>query len=71
MDDLVAKLSNVPPNIFRIKGVVQIESGSHVLVQFVCGRYEITPFENSTPAEPFLVFIGNDVERIAADFRRL
>ena len=37
MDDLVAKLSNVPPNMFRIKGVVQIESGSNVLVQFVGG----------------------------------
>jgi len=68
MDDLIAKLSNVPPNIVRIKGVVQIESGGNVLVQFVGGRYEITPFDSSPPPKPFLVFIGNDAEAVAEGF---
>ncbi len=71
IDDLIAKLCDVPPNIFRIKEVVKTDSGSNVLVQFVGGRYDVTPFDGARPVEPFLVLIGTDVEKVAADFRRL
>jgi G3E family GTPase len=42
---LLAFLQNFPPNVVRAKGVVELASGDHRLVQKVGGTISISPTE--------------------------
>ncbi|MHC1713393.1 MAG: GTP-binding protein [Solidesulfovibrio sp.] len=57
-------LDRLPPQVFRVKGVVCLSDvdGPQVL-QGVGGRREVRPLGREFPDEPFLVFIGHDLDK--------
>jgi len=64
-------LENVPPNVFRIKGVVDLVERGSTLVQFVGGRFNLSEFKNPNVAERFLVLIGHELDPVADTIRSL
>lgn len=65
-ESLLAYLSNLPPSVFRIKGIIDFrQEDAPSLLQYVAGRCEITPFAHPSFNERFLIVIGRDVEEIA------
>lgn len=61
-DQLVNVLSDVPEEVFRIKGVIDIDSYEvPMLVQFVGGRYEISQYPEPDSTERYLIVIGRDL----------
>ncbi len=64
-------LENVPPNVFRIKGVIDLVGRGATLVQFVGGRFNLSEFQNLKETERFLVLIGHELDATAAAVRSL
>ncbi|HBN26892.1 MAG TPA: hypothetical protein DD405_05445 [Desulfobacteraceae bacterium] len=66
-------IESLPPNVFRMKGVVNFENAQEpVLIQYVAGRYELSEFNNSNLPDRFLVLIGQGIQKnlIISDFRK-
>ena len=62
-DRLFATLAASPPGVFRIKGVARIAGAPlPVVVQYVPGRAEVEPARKPSPAAPFLLIIGRDLD---------
>jgi len=60
-----AYLKALPPNVFRLKGIVQFEKEPHQsVVQYVQGRYEFVPQREDQTHEAFLVCIGKDMNTL-------
>jgi len=69
-DDLTAALDALADRVFRIKGVLDVkDEGGPLLVQFVAGRYEFSAFNNREMSERFLVFIGQNMDKVALEAR--
>jgi len=69
--DLIDVLENVPPTVFRIKGVVDVVGRGPTLVQFVGGRFNLSEFQNPNVAERFLVLIGHELDIVSDRFRSI
>ncbi|MDO9566094.1 MAG: GTP-binding protein [Candidatus Desulfaltia sp.] len=66
-------IESLPPDIFRMKGVVNFENTKlPVLIQYVAGRYELSEFKNSKFSEQFLILIGQGIQKdsIISDLRK-
>lgn len=61
MDSLVQALETLPSSVFRLKGIVDLGSGQAVLVQYVCGHYDVSNFLNPNVSDRFLIIIGNNL----------
>jgi G3E family GTPase len=54
----------MPPEIFRIKGVVEFtDADQPLLFQYVGGRFELCEFNNPKMPDRFLVLIGQDIQK--------
>ena len=62
MDAFIQIIESMPPSVFRLKGIVNIGVGRSVLVQYVCGHYDISNFQNPNVTERFIVIIGHELE---------
>jgi len=62
MDAFIKIIESMPPSVFRLKGIVNIGVGQSVLVQYVCGHYDISNFQNPNVTERFIVIIGHELE---------
>jgi len=61
-DAFIEKLENMPPAVFRIKGIVDFSGmDTSMLVQFVGGRYELSEYNNPNFNERFLTVIGQNL----------
>ena len=61
--DLLGILDNLPKEVFRLKGIVNVaESDEHEVVQYVSGRYELSRLGNKFDDESFLVAIGKNMD---------
>ena len=62
-EDLLEILNNLPREVFRLKGIVNVaKSDEHEVVQYVSGRYELSRLGNDFDGESFLVAIGKDMD---------
>lgn len=53
-------------NFYRIKGLASCKGDeTQYVVQFVNGKFEITPFSDCKRCDNFLVFIGRGIEQSA------
>lgn len=68
---LVTVLENISPNVFRIKGVVDLVGRGPTLVQFVGGRFSLSDFQNPKATERFLVLIGHELDSVVNSIRSL
>jgi G3E family GTPase len=58
--DFLQAVAQLPPPIFRVKGVLAFsDSPQPMLFQFVGGRFELSPFPGKDPRERFLTVIGH------------
>lgn len=64
-------MEHVPPNVFRIKGVVDLVGRGPTLVQFVGGRFNLSEFQNPNVTERFLVLIGHELDTVVEGIRSL
>jgi G3E family GTPase len=71
MDDFIMIVESMPPSVFRLKGIVSIGAGQAVLVQYVCGHYDISNFQNPNVTERFIVIIGHELESTTQQFKAL
>lgn len=56
-------MSDIPENFYRIKGLASFKDDeAQYVVQFVNGKFEITPFSDRKRCDNFLVFIGREIE---------
>jgi G3E family GTPase len=63
-DPFLEAIESLPPNIFRIKGVLDfIDTGKPLLFQYVVGRFELSEFNNPNLADRFLIFVGQDLQK--------
>ncbi|WP_282110667.1 CobW family GTP-binding protein [Shewanella algicola] len=69
--DLIDVLDTLPSNVFRLKGIVTLESERPVLVQYVAGDYQINDFDSSMLEEQFLVAIGHDLTQVQLQLTQL
>lgn len=59
-------MSDMPENFYRIKGLASFKGDeTQYVVQFVNGKFEITPFSDCKRCDNFLVFIGRGIEQSA------
>ena len=59
-------MSDMPKNFYRIKGLASFKDDeAQYVVQFVNGKFEITPFSDRKCCDNFLVFIGRGIEQSA------
>ena len=59
-------MSDIPENFYRIKGLASFKDDeAQYVVQFVNGKFEITPFSDRKCCDNFLVFIGRGIEQSA------
>ena len=57
-------MSDMPENFYRIKGLASFKDDeAQYVVQFVNGKFEITPFSDRKRCDSFLVFIGRGIEQ--------
>jgi len=64
MDKLCHVLDNLPPSVYRLKGVVSIEGfDDQQLLQFVFGRYEFMNFHDAHIKPNTIVVIGEKLYR--------
>lgn len=69
-DDLTTALDAFADRVFRIKGVLDFkDEAAPRLVQFVAGRYEFSAFNKHDMTERFLVFIGQNLDKVALEAR--
>ena len=56
-------MNDIPENFYRIKGLASFKGDeAQYVVQFVGGKFEITPFSDRKCCDNFLVFIGRGIE---------
>jgi cobalamin synthesis protein, P47K len=56
-------MSDIPENFYRIKGLASFKGDeAQYVVQFVNGKFEITPFSDRKCCDNFLVFIGRGIK---------
>jgi len=56
-------MSDIPENFYRIKGLASFKDDeAQYVVQFVGGKFEITPFSDRKRCDNFLVFIGRGID---------
>ncbi|KAB1440269.1 CobW family GTP-binding protein [Pseudodesulfovibrio senegalensis] len=61
-EDLIRTLKHLPPEVFRLKGIVGISDTNEAeVVQYVAGRYEFSRLGNDFDDDYFLVAIGRDM----------
>ena len=59
-------MSDIPENFYRIKGLASFKDDeAQYVVQFVNGKFEITPFSDRKCCDNFLVFIGRGIKQSA------
>ena len=59
-------MSDIPENFYRIKGLANFKGDeAQYVVQFVNGKFEITPFSDRKRCDNFLVFIGRGIDESA------
>lgn len=59
-------MSDMPENFYRIKGLASFKDDeAQYVVQFVGGKFEITPFSDCKRCDNFLVFIGRGIDKSA------
>lgn len=59
-------MSDMPENFYRIKGLASFKGDeTQYVVQFVGGKFEITPFSDRKCCDNFLVFIGRGIKQSA------
>lgn len=59
---LLNTLDGLPESVFRLKGIVHLaDSPQPVVVQYVCGRHELSPLGDEFDQPGFLVAIGKDL----------
>ena len=59
-------MSDIPENFYRIKGLASFKDDeAQYVVQFVNGKFEITPFSDRKRCAHFLVFIGRGIKQSA------
>lgn len=59
-------MSDIPENFYRIKGLTSFKNDeAQYVVQFVNGKFEITPFSDYKRCDNFLVFIGRGIKESA------
>ena len=59
-------MSDMPENFYRIKGLASFKDDeAQYVVQFVNGKFEITPFSDRKCCDNFLVFIGRGIKQSA------
>ncbi len=57
-------IKSLPHNIFRIKGVVDLEDFKQpMLFQYVGGRFEFSQFKNPKMEDRFVILIGQDIQK--------
>ena len=67
-DRFLEAIESLPPNVFRIKGVVDfVDTGKPLLFQYVAGRFGLSEFNNPNLADRFLIFIGQDLQKELID----
>ncbi len=67
-ENLIRTLKNLPPEVFRLKGIVGIAGTEEAeVVQYVAGRYELSRLGDSFEDEYFLVAIGKNMDLSALD----
>jgi G3E family GTPase len=71
MDAFIKIVESMPPSVFRLKGIVNLGAGQAVLVQYVCGHYDISNFQNPNVTERFIVIIGHDLESTTQQFKAM
>lgn len=65
-------LSMLPPNIYRVKGIVQFENEpTQSIVQYVHGEYEFLNQYSEQNSEAFLVYIGKKLEDLKPILNKL
>lgn len=63
-EKLEQSLKACPPDIFRIKGIIRLQSTDDpMVVQYVGGRWEISRFAGVLETPPFLIAIGKNMEQ--------
>lgn len=59
---LLKALDDLPESVFRLKGIVRLaDAPQPVVVQYVCGRHELSSLGDDFDQEGFLVAIGKDL----------
>ncbi|XQW83843.1 CobW family GTP-binding protein [Thalassotalea piscium] len=71
MDDFINVVESMPPSVFRLKGIVSLGAGQAVLVQYVCGHYDISNFQNPNITDRFIVIIGHELDQTAQKFQAM
>lgn len=61
-EQLKQTIAQLPPNVFRLKGIVQLSDDSWSVVQKVGQRVEIEKFSGPVPDRSLLICIGFEVE---------
>jgi G3E family GTPase len=71
IDAFIKVVESMPPSVFRLKGIVNLGAGQAVLVQYVCGHYDISNFQNPNVTDRFIVIIGHELESTAQQFKAI
>lgn len=71
MEAFIKIIESMPPSVFRLKGIVNLGAGQAVLVQYVCGHYDISNFQNPNVSDRFIVIIGHELELTARQFEAI
>jgi len=71
IDAFIKIVEAMPPSVFRLKGIVNIGLGQAVLVQYVCGHYDISNFQNPNVTDRFIVIIGHELSSTSQKFEAL
>ncbi|WFS63080.1 GTP-binding protein [Pseudodesulfovibrio thermohalotolerans] len=62
-DRLMEALDRLPDAVFRLKGIVHLSNEPQpAVVQYVCGRHELSPLGDDFDQDGFLVAIGRDMD---------
>ncbi|WP_272701440.1 CobW family GTP-binding protein [Desulfovibrio sp. Fe33] len=65
---LLEALDRLPDTVFRLKGIVHLsDEPQPVVVQYVCGRHELSPLGDAFDQDGFLVAIGRNMDLAALD----
>jgi len=65
---LTDALDRLPASVFRLKGIVHLaDSPQPAVVQYVCGRHELSSLGDDFSQEGFLVAIGKDMDLTALE----
>lgn len=55
----IKAITSLPSSIFRVKGLIELSAPRQTaLLQYVAGRWDITPFPDPQAEDRFLTFIG-------------